>query len=228
MGLENLLGNVTNGFIGEETAAHKKHRKDIATAKEVAGIEARAQADAEANAQIRVMEAQQKAIRNAQIQAEKKLAAAELKASLEDIRDIEFSDDKTEFLKEITAFLADMEVDIRLKHGYKKYKVYKQRIEKELKVLQRSNDANYEPIKADCDAVLARCKRFYKKWAIIASIISGIILVSSIVLAFLLLKNNSPLVKISFFSKLITGFVPGIVLGSIIGLFTFLKGSKIR
>lgn len=69
MGLEDLLSNVTHELVRKESYAHKKRRDEIATTKEILRIEAQAQTDA----QIQVMEAHQKAIRNAQIEAEKKL-----------------------------------------------------------------------------------------------------------------------------------------------------------
>lgn len=143
------------------------------------------------------------AIRAAQKAEEERIAAAELKALLDGIRDTEFSDDENEFLKEMTAFLTDMETDVKSKNGYKKYKAYKQRLEKELKVLQRSNDKRYDTIKADCDEAFAKCKKFYKKWAIIAGIVFAVCVIGSIIIG---LPDS---VGISIFIGLLFGGITG-------------------
>lgn len=143
------------------------------------------------------------AIREAQRAEEKRIEAAEFKALLDGIRDTEFSDDENEFVKEMTAFLTDMEDSIKSKNGYKKYKAYKQRLEKELKVLQRSNDKRYDTIKADCDEAFAKCKKFYKKWAIIAGVVFGVCVIGSIIIG---LPDS---VGISIFIGLLFGGITG-------------------
>jgi|GEM_PF-2865498 len=183
-----LLGNMTNGWLGDEDYSHKKSRKDVENAKKVAEVQA---------------EAQRQAIRTAQKAEEERIAAAELKALLDGIRDTEFSDDENEFLKEMTAFLTDMETDVKSKNGYKKYKAYKQRLEKELKVLQRSNDKRYDTIKADCDETFAKCKKFYKKWAIIAGIVFAVCVIGSVIIG---LPDS---VGISIFIGLLFGGITG-------------------
>lgn len=198
-----LLGNMTNGWLGDEDYSHKKSRKDVENAKKVAEVQA---------------EAQRQAIRTAQKAEEERIAAAELKALLDGIRDTEFSDDENEFLKEMTAFLTDMETDVKSKNGYKKYKAYKQRLEKELKVLQRSNDKRYDTIKADCDEAFAKCKKFYKKWAIIAGIVFAVCVIS---LVWMSITSEGGLSNIG------TGIGGGVFFGGLFGGFTFAAGAKL-
>ncbi|UTC63461.1 hypothetical protein E4O05_06145 [Treponema sp. OMZ 787] len=190
-----LLGNMTNGWLGDEDYSHKKSRKDVETAKKVA----EAQAEAQEKAIRRALRAEEERA----AAEEERIEAAELKALLDGIRDTEFSTDESEFVKEMTVFLTDMEDSIKSKNGYKKYKAYKQRLEKELKVLQRSNDKRYDTIKADCDEAFAKCKKFYKKWAIIAGSIFGVCVIGSIIIG---LPDS---VGISIFIGLLFGGITG-------------------
>lgn len=91
--------------------------------------------------------------------AEAKRKEAEFKEHLRSIQIKSFSEDEANYQQEMSSFLFDFESCVNEDKGYKQFKIYKERLEKEMQNLKNSNPDKYQKINAQYQVSLEKCKK---------------------------------------------------------------------